>query len=244
MTADRQGPRIASTPEGEVVVSEVFGPTIQGEGPSAGQVAMFVRLGQCNLSCTWCDTAYSWDYSRYDLHQELRRQPTSEIATRVMAGRAPLMVLTGGEPALQSTEGAALARKVAVVGVRTEVETNGSVPLGQLAEVASLIVVSPKLSNSGLPERARLRWSILETLSLAEHCVFKFVVRDPLELAEVDRIVARLGLAPSRTWIMPEGTKPNQVATAMRRLAPEVVARGWSLSGRLQLTLWGDKRGH
>ena len=34
---------------GTLVVSEVFGPTFQGEGPSLGQRAAFVRLGRCNL---------------------------------------------------------------------------------------------------------------------------------------------------------------------------------------------------
>lgn len=36
------------------LVAEVFGPTFQGEGPSAGQRAAFIRLGTCNLTCTWC----------------------------------------------------------------------------------------------------------------------------------------------------------------------------------------------
>ena len=57
----------------DLVVAEIFGPTWQGEGPSAGQVAAFVRLGLCNLTCAWCDTAYTWDRSRFDLRAELRR---------------------------------------------------------------------------------------------------------------------------------------------------------------------------
>ena len=40
-------------------VSEVFGPTLQGEGPHAGRPCHFIRLGGCNLSCSWCDTPYS-----------------------------------------------------------------------------------------------------------------------------------------------------------------------------------------
>ena len=39
---------------GTLPVSEVFGPVWQGEGPHAGRVCWFVRLGLCNLHCDWC----------------------------------------------------------------------------------------------------------------------------------------------------------------------------------------------
>ena len=63
---------------GVLVVSEVFGPTFQGEGPSSGQRAMFVRLGRCNLDCAFCDTAYTWDWTRYDPDAELRRRSVDD----------------------------------------------------------------------------------------------------------------------------------------------------------------------
>ena len=47
----------------ELVVSEIFGPTWQGEGPSLGRRCGFVRLGRCNLACTFCDThalSFGW----------------------------------------------------------------------------------------------------------------------------------------------------------------------------------------
>lgn len=42
----------------DLLVSEVFGPTVQGEGKHCGRIAAFVRLGGCNLHCRWCDTPY------------------------------------------------------------------------------------------------------------------------------------------------------------------------------------------
>ena len=45
-----------------LAVSEIFGPTHQGEGPSTGRLCGFVRLARCNLSCLWCDTPYTWDW--------------------------------------------------------------------------------------------------------------------------------------------------------------------------------------
>ena len=40
----------------KIEVTEIFGPTLQGEGPMAGHPAMFLRLRRCNLQCVWCDT--------------------------------------------------------------------------------------------------------------------------------------------------------------------------------------------
>ena len=48
------GLRLADVGDGRLAVSEVFGPTIQGEGPTAGRRAAFVRLAHCNLDCAWC----------------------------------------------------------------------------------------------------------------------------------------------------------------------------------------------
>jgi organic radical activating enzyme len=41
--------------EHDLVVSEIFGPTVQGEGTSMGRRCGFLRLGGCNLDCAWCD---------------------------------------------------------------------------------------------------------------------------------------------------------------------------------------------
>jgi 7-carboxy-7-deazaguanine synthase len=227
-----------------LLISEVFGPTLQGEGPSAGRAAVFVRLGGCNLSCAWCDTAYTWDRDRYDLSHELSVRRTEDVAEKVFSLGARLVVLTGGEPALQAIEAERLARMVAAAGMRIEVETNGTVPLGELANAAGLLVVSPKLSNAGLRTEARLRWDVLTGLSSLSNAVFKFVVAGPEDLAEVEAIAGRLSLQPSRVWVMPEATEQSTLLQRMAELANPLAERGWSLSTRLQVLLWANKRGH
>jgi 7-carboxy-7-deazaguanine synthase len=229
---------------GELLVSEVFGPTLQGEGPSTGQAATFVRLGGCNLRCSWCDTAYTWDANRYDLAHELSVRRTEAVAQDVFALGPRLVILTGGEPALQATEAARLGRMLEPSGCRIEIETSGTVPLGPLVDAAALIVVSPKLSGAGMRPEARLRWDVLRNLAALSHTVFKFVVADLKELAEADAIADSLLLAPSKVWVMPEATERTALLQRMTCLAAPVAKRGWSLSGRLQVLLWGNERGH
>lgn len=228
---------------GELLVSEVFGPTPQGEGPSAGNAAAFVRLGGCGLQCAWCDSAHTWDAQRHDLAAELAVRRTEDIVREVLAVGAPMAVLTGGEPALQAREAAVLASALNAGGMAVELETSGTVPLAALASAARLVVVSPKLANSGMPEHARLRWPVLTAIAGLDHAVFKFVVTSPADLDEVAAVTGRLGLEPARVWVMPEATDAEVLTARLRGLAEPVANRGWSLSGRLHIMLWGNARG-
>ncbi|RWD90497.1 MAG: 7-carboxy-7-deazaguanine synthase QueE, partial [Mesorhizobium sp.] len=45
--------------KGSIRISEIFGPTVQGEGPLIGRPTVFVRTGGCDYRCRWCDTLYA-----------------------------------------------------------------------------------------------------------------------------------------------------------------------------------------
>ena len=132
-----------------LAVSEIFGPTIQGEGVSAGTPAMFLRVAGCPLSCSWCDTRYSWDWNQFDRTAETTRMTTTdvwlEIGARVAQDPVRSLVITGGEPGSQAAALADVARRARASGWRVEVETSGTVALDSLAEASDLITVSPKL---------------------------------------------------------------------------------------------------
>jgi organic radical activating enzyme len=197
----------------------------------------------CNLACLWCDTSYTWDASRHDLFAELRLVTVPDLVSDVLGRAGHLVVVTGGEPLLQRDELATFVRAITSAGRRVEFETNGAVAPGGLAALADRFVVSPKLANSRQPERARLRWEVLGEFAVLPIAHFKFVASSPRDLEEVDQIAARLELAPERVWVMPEGTSARAVIDGMRALAPAVYGRGWSLSGRTHVLLWGDERG-
>ena len=54
-------------------IQEIF-PTIQGEGPRVGTPSIFIRLGGCNLACTFCDTEF----------ESFSNRAVDDIVTQVM----------------------------------------------------------------------------------------------------------------------------------------------------------------
>lgn len=225
----------------ELVVSEVFGPTLQGEGPSLGRRAGFVRLGRCNLACSFCDTPYTWDWERHDPQTELRRVAASDVAEQVQAMRVRLVVITGGEPLLQQSRLPELLAELHP-SHDVEMETAGTIaPSDELAAMVARFNVSPKLSNSGMPVERRYKPDVLRAFEATRKASFKFVVSEIAHLDEVHTVVSECGLR--EVWVMPEGVTPDAVVTRGAALAEAVVARGWNMTTRLHVLLWGDERG-
>jgi organic radical activating enzyme len=120
-------------------ISETF-PAIQGEGRLAGTPSTFVRAAHCNLSCSWCDAAYTW---KGDVKfQELT---TEEVVERVAHHH---VVLTGGEPTIMPGFRSILE---ALPDSHITVETNGvqSPNVVDPDALVDLWSVSPKLGSSG-----------------------------------------------------------------------------------------------
>jgi organic radical activating enzyme len=68
--------------------------TIQGEGFHTGKPAYFVRIGGCDVGCSWCDTKRSWNA---EIHPAVA---ADEIVKRAVATPGKAVVVTGGEPSM------------------------------------------------------------------------------------------------------------------------------------------------
>jgi 7-carboxy-7-deazaguanine synthase len=222
-----------------MIVSEIFGPTVQGEGPSLGRRCGFLRLGRCNLACTWCDTPYTWRWTDHDPAIELQEMNDTNVLGRLDEMDVDMVVITGGEPLLQQRELVPLVDALRRErGWRVEVETAGTI-------APTLDVdgwnVSPKLESSGNRRDRRYRPDVLRAFEATARAAFKFVITAPGDLDEVAAIVEACGL--SNVWLMPEGTTAAALDERLQWLTPAALERGWNLTTRLHILLWGDERG-
>lgn len=95
--------------------------TIQGEGFFQGHAAYFIRLGGCDVGCTWCDVKESWDANAHP------KVSVEEMVNRAKASGTKLVVITGGEPALYDLT--LLTKSLQQAGLQTNIETSGVYPL-------------------------------------------------------------------------------------------------------------------
>lgn len=225
----------------ELLLCEAFGPTVQGEGPRCGERAVFVRLADCNLACSWCDTPFSWQWKVFHRPTETYRYETDALVDWICASGVGLVVITGGEPLLQQEGLERLVTTLRQEKIAVEVETNGTRhPSATLLATAQLNV-SPKLASAGMTPERRIRPAVLRRLANSHRSVFKFVVADKAELDEVAALVKNHSLTP--VWVMPQGRTRDQVLNVQAEIADAVIAYGWNLSTRLHMLLWGDQRG-
>lgn len=101
------------------LVEEFF--SIQGEGWHTGKAAYFIRLGGCDVGCSWCDSRFAWDP---DVHPLVK---TDEIIERVAGSGADSVVVTGGEPLMWNLD--YLCSGLKRNNICTFIETSGAYPL-------------------------------------------------------------------------------------------------------------------
>lgn len=227
-------------------INEVFGPTVQGEGPATGKRASFVRFAGCNLACTWCDTPYSWDWTRFDHDEESHKRVPSDIAEEVMKHGTDLVIVTGGEPMLQQ-RGIIELRSCLGPTFAIHVETNGTIlPSERTQDAVDLFVVSLKLSHAGDDETSRIKeHALAEYAELAWNgeAIFKFVAATVSDLDEITHITTTHRIPREAVWVMPEGATREQHVRHLEALVTPIIERGWNVATRLHVIAWDAKRG-
>lgn len=154
----------ADAPPESLLVTSIFF-TLQGEGPLAGRPAVFLRLAKCNLDCSFCDTYF--DAGTWMTFKEIRDRMVQAITEHFAKQQLALpgmyfwdnpdddpypivhpglvLVVTGGEPTLQSNLGKFIEQDFWRWG-DIQIETNGLIDL-EMDEDSTIVVVSPKCSE-------------------------------------------------------------------------------------------------
>ena len=233
--------------------------SIQGEGPTVGTPAVFLRTQHCNLLCggigterdgklhtdaTWrCDTIEVWLKGREYTSKELMENWEQEGWLEHIANGAHV-VLTGGEPLLQQTE---LADFLAYLPPTThiEVETNATkLPLPAFDQYIAQYSCSPKLANSGMPRERRAIPAALKWHARTSRSIFKFVVTTESDVAEAIRdIVEPYFLRPDRMYIMAAAETRAELLESGPSVAALCMRYGFQYSPRLHIELWDRKTG-
>jgi 7-carboxy-7-deazaguanine synthase len=223
-------------------IAEVFA-SIQGEGQFAGTRSAFVRTSGCNLRCWFCDTPETSWRPRGD-HREWEG-----LVEQIADLECEHVVVTGGEPMLQPGV-VPLTRALRERGHVVTIETAGTVDADVSADLMS---ISPKLSNStpvDEPAWAIRHDAIRDAPRVIERFVddfayqLKFVVDRPADVLEVESYVERLEAAePDHVWLMPQAVTTAQIAERAEWIREAAESRGWRVSPRLHIELWGNRPG-
>ncbi|NLS00955.1 7-carboxy-7-deazaguanine synthase QueE [Rhizobium sp. P38BS-XIX] len=238
--------------EARIRVSEIFGPTIQGEGILIGLPTVFVRTGGCDYRCSWCDTLHAVDADYRDQWQPMSVDEIWRDVTRLSGGKALTISLSGGNPAIQPF--ASLIARGHQEGYRFALETQGSIAKDWFADLDTL-VLSPKPPSSGM----RTDWQVLnDCLRAAANgpiIALKIVIFDDRDYAYARAAGARYPHLP--IYLQPGNHTPpppdaddalvdiDGVMDRMRWLVDKVSADQWfdaRVLPQLHVLIWGNRR--
>ncbi len=163
--------------------------SLDGEGPTAGELAYFVRFNDCNLRCTWCDTVYSWDGSSPVTHKT-----PQEIYDEIKASGIKNITLTGGEPLIQQQILPLLQLLAADPALCIHIETNGAVdaaPFRKECPAENIqYIFDYKLPSSGM--ESQMCMANLEQVQSTD--VYKFVIASQDDLVRAIEIIRQYQL--------------------------------------------------
>lgn len=196
--------------------------TFQGEGVHMGKHAFFIRTFGCPLHCPWCDSAGTWHAEFVPKH--VGRFSVDALVAEAVASAAPIVVVTGGEPAIHNLR--PLVDALHSANLRVHLETSGAFPIQGRFD---WITVSPKHSRAALDENLRMAHE------------FKFIIDKPEDIAYWTEFVRKAGSAYSHPehddrprWLHPEWSRRSD-AGILRSITEAVKGKaaayraGWQM---------------
>lgn len=153
---------------GKIPVMEVFGPCIQGEGMMAGRKTVFVRTANCDYSCSWCDSKFTWDGTEKDSIVLMEAQDLVNEVIKVSGSKDGILnfshvTISGGNPALIGRPMEEFIKYLHSGGISVGLETQGSIWRDWFYQVNDL-TISPKPPSSLMKTSLIVLDGIIENL--------------------------------------------------------------------------------
>ncbi|MGE6379616.1 7-carboxy-7-deazaguanine synthase QueE [Peribacillus muralis] len=236
-------------------VMEIFGPTIQGEGMVIGQKTMFVRTAGCDYSCSWCDSAFTWDGSGKEDTVQMTAEEIWNELKRIGGSAFSFVTISGGNPALLKNLNGLIAL-LHEHEMKIGVETQGSRWQDWFLDIDEL-TLSPKPPSSGMNTDFTVLDRIMENLADRNpnnHVSLKIVVFNEEDYQYAKRIHGRY---PGIPFYLQVGNDDSRTADDQQliggllkkyeELIDKVIAddelNDVKVLPQLHTYIWGNKRG-
>ncbi len=209
-------------------LNEMF-ETIQGEGIFTGVPAVFVRLQECPVGCSWCDTKQTWYAEEKDQRQigdilvKTEDSPTWCFASaedivaeyKKQGFNAKHIVITGGEPCIYDLR--ALTAAFEEMDCQCQIETSGTSEV--VTSESTWVTVSPKVAMKG-------KLPVLKS-ALKRANEIKHPVGTQKDIDQLDVLLASAEIGEKTVIaLQPISQKPR----ATQLCIDTCVARNWRLS--------------
>jgi organic radical activating enzyme len=251
------------TTSNKIAVSEYFY-SLQGEGRTMGIPAIFLRLTGCNLMCggygvekdgilrdgaSWvCDTIAVWIKGTTYSFEELLDLLNEKINFIQRLNEGVHLVITGGEPLLQQGRIVSfleyLEQNHACKPI-LEIETNATiVPSVELDSRVHYWNTSPKLKNSGMPEKERIKAEALSFFYENSKTMFKFVISEFADWEEIKTDFIDTALVEKEQIVlMPAADSLENLLKKNQLVAEICIQHQIRMCTRLHVEIWNQLTG-
>lgn len=234
---------------------EIFGPTIQGEGMVIGQKTMFVRTAGCDYSCSWCDSAFTWDGSGKDLIKQMEAEEIWKELYKLGGEGFSFVTISGGNPALLKNL-SYLVYLLKEKQIKIGLETQGSKWQDWFVEIDEL-TISPKPPSSLMNTDFNALDSIIERLTKAgreRNISLKVVVFSDEDYVYAKKVHLRY---PDVPFFLQVGNEDNKTMDNAQLVEQLIMKYEWLINKtmldcdfkdvkvlpQLHTYIWGNKRG-
>lgn len=218
-------------------LSEIF-KGFQGEGPTTGRSALFIRFPYCNLQCTICDTKYSWKEGIIEIFKISKEDLYKQI------DNCNRIVFTGGEPFLNID----IIKTIIEDYKHTkyyEIETNGTIiPSSEMFKLFDQynvhLNISPKIN---VKQFVKLDTTPYLIDHVKEKYIVKFLAKNNKDMDFINTYVKNHNIQSENVWIQPIGITPEEMIKTIKQLETQILDNNYNVSARLHVLVFGDKKG-